>query len=62
MLPNVNAAPVVTAISQVGNDTMSVDVYDMRGVLLRHNANPANATMGLPAGVYVIDGKKVLVK
>lgn len=62
VLPNVNAAPVVTAISQVGNDTMSVDVYDMRGVLLRHNANPANATMGLPAGVYVIDGKKVLVK
>lgn len=62
VLPNVNAAPVVTAISQVGNDTMSVDVYDMRGVLLRHNANPVNATMGLPAGVYVIDGKKVLVK
>ena len=62
VLPNVNAAPVVTAISQVDNDTMSVDVYDMRGVLLRHNANPANATMGLPAGVYVIDGKKVLVK
>lgn len=62
VLPNVNAAPVVTAISQVGNDTMSVDVYDMRGVLLRHNANPANATMGLPVGVYVIDGKKVLVK
>ncbi|MBQ3323818.1 MAG: dockerin type I repeat-containing protein [Muribaculaceae bacterium] len=62
VLPNVNAAPVVTAISQVGNDTMSVDVYDMRGVLLRHNANPANATIGLPAGVYVINGKKVLVK
>ena len=62
VLPNVNAAPVVTAISQVGNNAMSVDVYDMRGILLRHNANPVEATKGLPTGVYVINGKKVLVK
>ena len=63
VLPNVTAgAPVVTAISQVGNDSQSVDVYDMKGVLLRQGVNPAEATKGLPTGVYIINGKKVLVK
>ena len=63
VLPNVTAgAPVVTAISQVGNDSQSVDVYDMKGVLLRQRVNPAEATKGLPTGVYIINGKKVLVK
>ncbi|MBQ9585109.1 MAG: dockerin type I repeat-containing protein [Muribaculaceae bacterium] len=63
VLPNVTAgAPVVTAISQVGNDSQSVDVYDMKGVLLRQDVNPAEATKGLPTGVYIINGKKVLVK
>ena len=63
MLPNVTAnAPVVTAISQVGSDAKGVDVYDMKGVLVRQGVNPSEATKGLPTGVYVINGKKVLVK
>ena len=63
VLPNVTAnAPVVTAISQVGSDSEGVDVYYMKGVLVRQGVNPSEATKGLPTGVYVINGKKVLVK
>ena len=63
VLPNVStSATVVTAISQLGSDNQGVNVYDMRGVLLRRGVNPAEATKGLPTGVYVIGGKKVLVK
>ena len=63
VLPNVTAnAPVVTAISQVGSDSEGVDVYDMKGVLVRQGVTPSEATKGLPTGVYVINSKKVLVK
>ena len=63
VLPNVTAnAPVVTAISQVGSDSEGVDVYDMKGVIVRQGVNPSEATKGLPTGVYVINSKKVLVK
>ena len=63
VLPNVTAnAPVVTAISQVGSDSEGVDVYDMKGVLVRQGVDPSVATKGLPTGVYVINSKKVLVK
>ena len=63
VLPNVAAnATVVTAIAQIGTDREGVNVYDMKGVLLRQGVAPAQATQGLPTGVYVINGKKVLVK
>jgi hypothetical protein len=63
VLPNVTTnASIVTAIAQIGTDGEGVNVYDMRGVLLRQGVNPAEATKGLPTGVYVINGKKVLVK
>ena len=63
VLPNVTAnAPVVTAIAQVGSDSEGVDVYDMKGVLVRQGVNLSEAAKGLPTGVYVINGKKVLVK
>ena len=62
VLPNVTTSAVVTAIAQIGVDGEGVNVYDMKGVLLRQGMNPAEATKGLPTGVYVINGKKVLVK
>ena len=39
-----------------------VDVYSVDGVLVRKNVKAANATKGLPAGVYVVGKVKVLVK
>ena len=63
VLPNIlTNATVVTAISQIGTDAQGVNVYDMKGMLLRRGVNPPEATKCLPTGVYVIGGKKVLVK
>lgn len=39
-----------------------VDVYNMNGQLLRKQVDRNNATTGLPAGFYIVGGKKVLVK
>lgn len=38
-----------------------VDVYNLQGVLLKANVDPASATQGLAKGVYIIGGKKVAV-
>ena len=63
VLPNVTTnSTVVTAISEISVEGQGVNVYDMKGVLLRRGVAPTEATQGLPTGVYVINGKKVLVK
>lgn len=36
-----------------------VDVYNMSGMLLRSNVDAANALEGLPAGIYIVGGKKI---
>lgn len=40
----------------------NVDVYTVSGVRVRANVKTADAKAGLPAGLYIIGGKKVLVK
>lgn len=40
----------------------SVDVYNMEGMLVRKNVLQGKALEGLPKGIYVIKGNKVLVK
>ncbi len=63
VLPDVTThATVVTAIGEICTEGQGINVYDMKGVLLRQGVSPAQATQGLPTGVYVINGKKVLVK
>lgn len=44
-----------------GKENGPVDVYNLQGVLLKSNVDPANATEGLAKGVYIIGGKKVAV-
>lgn len=39
-----------------------VNVYNINGTLVRKNVKAANATNGLPAGIYVVGNQKVLVK
>lgn len=39
-----------------------VTVYNLQGVAVRTGVAKANATTGLPAGLYIVDGKKLLVK
>ena len=38
------------------------DVYTISGVKVRNNVKAANATKGLPKGIYIVAGKKVVVK
>ena len=39
-----------------------VDVYNLQGVRVRKGVKHSEATQGLPQGIYIINGEKVLVK
>ena len=48
----------------VGSDAApaTVDVFDLLGRRIRAGVDPSAAATGLPAGIYVIGGKKVSVR
>ncbi len=54
---------VVTGIHGLANGaastTLPSDIYSATGVLVKHNATSLH---GLPAGVYVVNGKKIIIK
>lgn len=53
----------VTAIESIeAAVAANVDVISLTGVVVRANVAADNATEGLPAGIYIVDGKKVLVR
>lgn len=53
----------VTAIDAIEVEAAAnVDVVTVLGVVVRHNVPAAEATQGLPAGLYIVGGQKVLVK
>ena len=53
----------VTSIRQILSDgTLPVDVYSLQGVQLRKNVECGEALEGLPAGIYIVGGKKVVKK
>jgi len=39
-----------------------VNVYNLQGQALRIGVDPSNATQGLPSGIYIVGGKKVIVR
>lgn len=41
-------------------DGNPVNVYDLNGRLVKQQAQPADALQGLPAGIYLINGHKVV--
>ena len=52
-----------TSIRQTLSDgTLPVDVYSLQGVQLRKNVARDAALEGLPAGIYIVGGKKVVKK
>lgn len=52
-----------TGISEVAADGEGVvNVYNMQGVVVRANVSSANAAEGLAPGLYIMGGKKVLVR
>lgn len=52
-----------TGISVMRNDGgNSTKVYNLNGQMVRSGVKPGRATTGLPAGVYIVNGRKVVVK
>ena len=45
-----------------GTATIIVTVYNLQGMPVRRNIVVSDATTGLPAGIYIVGGKKVMVK
>lgn len=46
----------------VSGGSRLVDVYSLQGIMLRKGVESGKALNGLPSGVYVVDGKKVMSK
>ena len=51
-----------SGVESVSVENATVSVYSIGGVLLRRNVAAEEAYDGLPAGLYIINGKKYLVK
>ena len=56
--------PTLTSVRDlvVQPEQTDTDVYTLSGQLLRRGGKRQQTVEGLPAGVYVIGGKKVIVK
>ena len=52
----------LSAIEYTEVEKGAVDVYSLNGVLLRNQVDKTSATNGLPRGMYVVGGVKILVK
>ena len=46
--------------SPLNNSDTTVDVYSMSGMLLRRSVKPSEALNQLPAGMYIVGGKKIM--
>ncbi len=55
--PNDSAVDGISA-----DDSVLADVYNLQGVAVRKGVALSEATEGLPAGIYIVNGKKILVK
>lgn len=54
---------VSTSVNNVAvNENATVTVYNLQGRIIRANVEKADATAGLPAGLYMVGTHKVLVK
>ena len=51
-----------SGIAGIAAEEKIVNVYDLAGRVVRHNIDSANAVNGLAKGIYIVNGKKVLVK
>lgn len=57
-----SATTGISTVQDAGNDSESVDVFNLSGVRVRANVSRSSALNGLAKGVYIMDNKKVVVK
>ena len=56
------ATGIKSVRSMVDETAQGFRVYDMRGVLVKSSATMAEARNGLRPGIYVVQGKKIIIK
>lgn len=54
--------PTGTDYVLTDNTPQKADVYSISGIVVRRNADISDATAGLPAGLYIVNGKKIAVR
>ncbi|MBQ0120481.1 MAG: Ig-like domain-containing protein [Bacteroidales bacterium] len=59
---NMTISTELSGINDITVGNAPVNVYNTAGQLIRTNVNPETATQGLPAGFYLVGGKKVVVR
>ena len=59
---NVDQAGVENVVVDGEDTAVPVDVYTVAGVKIRSQVLPAEATAGLPSGIYIVGTKKVAVR
>ena len=60
---DVNGPDPTSGVGNIVSDNQSsVDVYTLQGALVRKGVKRDEATQGLPQGVYIVGGEKVIVK
>lgn len=53
---------VITGVEEVAYvESATVSVYNLQGVCVRSNVLRGEALTGLPAGLYIVDGKKIMI-
>lgn len=57
-----NSTATIVDNAIVSDADATVNVYNLQGIAVRRNVSAKSATEALPAGIYIIAGKKVIVK
>lgn len=55
-------SPVTTDIEDIDEERNTVDVYTITGIVVRKGVDPSDALLGLQRGIYIVGGKKCLIK
>lgn len=62
-IKHVSSMADVTSIRSISKNTNgTINVYDLKGNLVKKQVVKGNALNSLPAGIYVVDGEKITVK
>lgn len=59
-------APSLAELREISNGTSKdadgpVNVFNLQGTCVRHKSPQSEALRGLPAGIYIINGKKITI-
>jgi len=52
----------VKSADEMGKICGKVDVFDLHGRCVKRGATAANLTSGLPAGIYIVNGQKLVIR